>query len=131
MLRSILSVVAGFVAMAALVMAATIVSARLMLGVRGREQMMKAKPTPAYLTVNLIYSAAFAGFGGFLTATLAGFAPLAHALALAGLLLLLGIASVFKRGRSGQPEWYSFVLLGLGPVCASLGGYGQLWRHGG
>lgn len=128
MLRSILSVLAGFAAMTGLVMAATIVSARLMLGIRGREEMMKVKPTPKFIAVNLVYSAAFAVLGGFLTAFVAGRAPLSHAFALAGLLLIMAIFSHFQAAKSNQPKWYGFLLMLLGPACALLGGWLQALR---
>ena len=125
MLRSILSVLAGFASMAVLVMVATIVAARLMLGTRGREDMMKMKPTPAFTAVNLGYSAAFAVVGGFLTARLAGHAPMNHALALAGLMFFMGIFSFFQSAGSNQPKWYGLTLIVLGPACATLGGWLQ------
>ena len=125
MLRSVLSVLAGFAAMAVLIMVATIVASRLMLGTRGREEMMKAKPTRAFITVNLVYSAAFAIFGGFLTACIATHAPLKHALVLAGLMFFMGIFSFFQTAGSNQPKWYGLTLVVLGPACAVLGG----WLH--
>lgn len=128
MLRSVLSVIAGFAAMAVLVMAATIVSSRLMLGTRGRDEMMKAKPTLKFIAVNLVFSAAFAVFGGFLTALIAGRAPLSHAFALAGLMFFMGIFSFVQAAWSSQPKWYGLTLLVLGPAGATLGGWLQSSR---
>ena len=125
MLRSFLAVLAGFAAMAVLIMIATIVASRLMPGTRGREEMMKAKPTRAFITVNLIYSAAFAVLGGFLTACIATRAPPTHALALAGLMFFMGIFSFFQAAGSKQPKWYGLTLIVLGPACAALGGWLQ------
>lgn len=130
MLRSVLSVLAGFASMTVLVMVATIVSARLMLGTRGREDMMKMKPTPAFTAVNLVYSGAFAVFGGFLTAAIAGRAPLNHALALAGLMFVMAIFSSITTRGSNQPKGYGVALMILGPAGAVLGGYLQFLRAG-
>jgi hypothetical protein len=125
MLRSVLSVLAGFAAMAALIMAATILSARLMLGTRGRADLMKMKPTPAFMAVNLAYSAAFGVLGGFLTAWLAGRAPLPHALALAGLMFVMGIFSFLQnmKMKTSEGRGYGATLIILGPACALFGGW--------
>jgi hypothetical protein len=127
MLRSVLSVLAGFVAIAALIMAATILSARLMLGTRCREDMMKMKPTPAFTAVNLAFSAVFGVFGGFLTAWIAGRAPMRHALALAGLMFVMGIFSFLQnmKMKTSEGRGYGGTLVILGPVCALLGGWLQ------
>lgn len=128
MLNSVLAVLGGFVAMTALIMIATIIAARVMLGTRGREDMMKMKPTPAFTAVNLIYSAAFAILGGFITARIAHHAPLQHALALAAVMFAMAVFSFFLQRKSNEPRWYGVVLMILGPVCASLGGYLQTLR---
>ena len=127
MLRSILSVLAGFAAIAALIMPATIISARLMLGTRSREDMMKMKPTPAFTAVNLAFSAVFGVLGGFLTAWIAGHAPLKHALALAGLMFVMGIFSFLQnlKMKTSEGRGYGAMLIILGPACALLGGWLQ------
>ncbi len=125
MLRSILSVLGGFVITAACVMIGTIVTARLMLGTRSREDMMKMTPTPKYIAVNLVYSAAFAVLGGFLTAQFAGHDPIPHALVLAGLMFVLGLMSFLQglKQKTPQGRGYSATLVILGPVSAILGGW--------
>jgi hypothetical protein len=128
MVRSILSVFAGFVLMAVLVMIATGLAAKMMLHAPDMRSAMKLKPTPAYLAVNLIYSGFFAMAGGFAAAILAGRAPVMHALALAALMFVLGLVSLFQNTDSQQPRWYAVTLLVLGPVCAILGGYLQSLR---
>jgi hypothetical protein len=127
MLRSILSVLAGFAAIAALIMPTTILSARLMLGTRSREDMMKMKPTPAFTAVNLAFSAAFGVLGGFLTAWIAGHAPLKHAGALAGLMFVMGIFTFLQnlKMKTSEGRGYSGTLVILGPACALLGGWLQ------
>ena len=127
MLRSILSVLAGFAAIAALIMPATIISARLMLGTRSREDMMKMKPTPAFTAVNLAFSVVFGVLGGFLTAWIAGHAPLKHALALAGLMFVMGIFSFLQnlKMKTSEGRGYGATLIILGPACALFGGWLQ------
>jgi hypothetical protein len=122
LLRSIAAVAAGFALLAIGVMIATNVAVGLMLPTP------EAGPTPAYLAVNLAYSAAFAVAGGYVTAKAAPYAPRVHVLALAGLLLLLGLAALVGTAASGatqpqQPAWYPYVVLVLGPAGAILGGY--------
>ena len=127
MFRSVLSVIAGFVAVAVLVMPATIISARLLLGVRGRQQMMTMKPTPGFITVNLVFSLVFAVFGGFLTALIAGRARMQHAGALAALMFVTGILSFLQnvKMKTSEGRVYSGSLVILGPTGALLGGYIQ------
>lgn len=121
MLRSVAAVAAGFALLALGVMIATRMAVGLMLPAPD------AGPTPAYLAVNLAYSAAFAVAAGYVTAKVAPSAPRAHALALAGVLLLLGVAAVGGTAAAGapqdnQPVWYPYVMLVLGPAGAILGG---------
>ena len=125
MLRSVLSVIAGFAAIMLLVMPATILSARIMLGTRSRADMMTMTPTPAYMTVNLAFSALFAIVAGYLTAWIAGRSPMAHAAALAAVMFVMGIVS-FRQNlkmKTSQGRSYSGTLVVLGPVCALIGGW--------
>jgi hypothetical protein len=121
LLRSIAAVAAGFALLAIGVMLATNVAVGLML------PSPEAGPTAAYLVVNLAYSAAFAVAAGYVTAKAAPYAPQIHVYALAGVLLLLGLAGVVGTAAAGaaptgQPTWYPYVLLVLGPAGAILGG---------
>ena len=120
-LRSIAAVAAGFALLVIGVMVATRIAVGVMLPAPD------AGPTPAYLAVNLAYSAAFAVAAGYVTAKAAPSAPRAHALVLAGVLLLLGVAAVAGTAAAGvteanQPSWYPYVMLVLGPTGAILGG---------
>lgn len=120
MLRSVAAVAAGFALLAIGVMIATRIAVSLMLPAPD------AGPTTAYLAVNLAYSAGLAVAAGFVTAKAAPYAPRAHALGLAGVLLLLGVAGVVGTAAagaspSGQPGWYPYVMLVLGPAGAILG----------
>ncbi len=121
MVRSVAAVAAGFALLAIGVMIATRIAVGAMLPTP------HAGPTPAYLAVNLAYSAGLAVAAGYVTAKAAPGAPRAHALALAGVLLLLGVAGVVGTAAAGatppdQPGWYPYVMLVLGPTGAILGG---------
>jgi hypothetical protein len=129
MIRSILSVLAGYVAMAIFVVIATGLAVKFMLHASDLQSAMKLKPTPAYLAVNLVYSAIFAVGGGFITANIAGRAPVVHALALAALILVVSVVSFFQSVQSQQPKWYGLTLMLLGPAGAVLGGYVQNLRQ--
>jgi hypothetical protein len=125
MLRSILSVVAGFAVIMLLIMPATILSARIMLGTRSREDMMTMTPTPAYMSVNFAFSALFAVVGGYVAAWIAGRLPIQHAAGLAALMFLMGIVS-FRQNlkmKTSQGRVYSGTLVVLGPICALIGGW--------
>jgi len=78
MLRSILSVIAGFIAIAILISVLTTIAVTVMLGGD------YAAPTTPYVIVNFIYGAACAVVGGYLTALIAKRKAVPHAAALAG-----------------------------------------------
>ena len=129
LLRSVAAVAAGFVLLAIGVTIATRITVGLMLPAPD------AGPTPAYLAVNLAYSAGLAIAAGYVTAKAAPSAPRAHALTLAGVLLLLGVAAVAGTTAAGatearQPGWYPYVMLVLGPAGAILGGLLRATRSG-
>jgi hypothetical protein len=129
MMRSILSVLAGLVAMVILVMIATGLAVKFMLHASDMQSAMKLKLTPPYLAVNLAYSAIFAILGGFITANIAARAPLMHAFALAGLMLVMAVVSFFQSQQTQQPRWYGLVMMLMVPACAVLGGYLQSLRQ--
>jgi hypothetical protein len=79
-------------------------------------------PTAAYLAVNLAGGALFAVIGGFVTAFLSQRAPMAHVLALAvAIVALFGVSIAMP--EPGQPPWYPYVLVVLGPGGVLLGGW--------
>jgi hypothetical protein len=123
MLDNALAVLAGFFAIALLTMPATIVAARLMLGTRSREDMMRMTPTPPYLAVNLTFSAVFAAVGGYITATIAR-SSMGPVYALAALMFVLGVASAKQnvKMKTSQRRWYSNTLVILGPTFVIIGG---------
>jgi len=80
------------------------------------------RPTTAYLAANLALSAASAVAGGYAAAALASRARLAHAGALAVVLLALSIYAIAQPVEVGQPPWYPYALTALGPLGALAGG---------
>ena len=119
MFKSLGAVLVGFLTMVVLILVATPVAATLLLKDPAQ------RPTPAYLAVNLLDGFVFAVFGGWIAARLAPGAPVWHAGALAGLVLLLGVATAAQGGavRAGQPQWYAWMLPFVGAGGALLGGW--------
>jgi len=119
MLQSVGAVFAGFVVMVVLVLGGTPVLAKLLLPDPSQ------RPTPAYLTVNLLSGFVFAACGGWIAAHLAPYAPTWHGGALAVLVLLLGVMTAAQGGaaRAGQPHWYAWMLPFVGAAGALLGGW--------
>lgn len=120
MLHSVFVVLGSFLAMALVVMVATAVAARALLGRRAPG----AAPvlTPTYLAVNLTCSALAALLGGWLAAHYAASAPQSHVYALALLMVVLSMASIRQSIAAGQPRWYALVLLVVMPLIVLLGG---------
>jgi hypothetical protein len=118
--KSVLAVVAGYAVMAAGIIAATVLTIRLMTGGIPEPGW---SPTPGYIAVNLLYSAGFAALGGYVTAWAAPEASrIQHAMMLAIVSLGLGIASMITEwGR--QPWFYQVALLALMPPAVLAGGY--------
>lgn len=119
-LKSLGAVIVGFFAMVVLILTTTPLVVRLLLKDPSQQ------PNAAYLTVNLLTGFVFAGVGGWIVAHLAPAAPHWHAVGLAGLVLLLGIATAAQGGaaRAGQPQWYAWTLPFVGAAGVMLGG---LW----
>src|SRR5271168_4207663 len=104
-LRSFLALLAGFVAMAALVAVLTATLMKLAPQWVGKP----GRPRTGYVCVNLSYSLAAAAVGGYVTAWIATDRTLIHVLALAMIVLLLGALSALQQ-RGQQPIWYQLLL---------------------
>jgi hypothetical protein len=120
-LHAFLALLAGFLSMAVLVGAATVVLAKLVpewVGAPGH-------PRAGYIFVNLGYSFAAAMAGGYVTAWLAKDSPLIHALALALIVLLLAALSAIQQ-RGTQPIWYQLTLIAISPLGVLAGGLVRL-----
>ncbi|MGH7566593.1 MAG: hypothetical protein ACREK2_07165 [Gemmatimonadota bacterium] len=119
-MRSVLAVLAGFAAMAIVVIVATVLFARLLYP--DAEPGAPPTPTGAWLAINLAYSLAAAVLGGWLAAYLAPRAPFGHAVALAVVAAAMAIPGILSGGSPGQPAWYPAVLAALAIGGILLGG---------
>jgi hypothetical protein len=126
MLRSVLSVIVGYVVVAIVVVVTTMLAAMAL--IPGARNAMKSgthpPPTRAYLVANLACSVLAAVAGGYVTAVMAIVAPLQHAAALAVLFAVVSLAtSRGGRPQPGQPRWYPLTILVLGVAGALAGGW--------
>jgi hypothetical protein len=122
MVRSALAVLAGFVAMALLVMIATALAVRFVLR-RPLASMRSQDPGPisaAYLATNVTTSVLAALVGGYVTALLAERDRVAHGLVLAAVMVMMSVVSVRQSGPA-QPRWYRILLLAGMPALAVVG----------
>lgn len=119
MVRSVVAVFAGFLTIVVLVLVSAPVIAKLLLPAAA------ARPTRGYLLANLLTGFVFAAVGGWIAAHIAASGPQWHAVALAALVLALGVTTAAQGGavRAGQPQWYGWVLPFVGAAGALLGGW--------
>lgn len=80
-----------------------------------------AFPSPVWVVILLAGNFLFAGAGGFVAATIADREEEKHVVALAILVLVMGIASVATMPET-QPPWYKIVLIVLGLAGVRMGG---------
>ena len=102
LLRSVLAVVVGFVVIGALAFGTGALVASMWPGAHG------ADGTPGTTTARvaqLLYVGVFAVFGCWLAGRLAPGRPMAHALAVGVLGLILNVASAWAM-KDGHPAWY-------------------------
>ena len=115
--HAFLAILAGFVSMAMLMIAATTLLRRLAPALAESQ----LRPQPAYVLVNMGCSFIAAVLGGYLTAWAAGAGALADMLVLAIVVLVLGAISTLM-ARGPQPVWYQMVLLVTAPLGVVAGG---------
>jgi hypothetical protein len=115
MVRSVLAVLTGYLAMSFLVLIlfATI-------GSFWSAEVPGAMPPPPVILLILTFGFVAAIVGGFVTASIARHAEAKHVLGLMGFMLVMALVSM--RQYSSQPMWYPITLLALGPLGAWLGG---------
>lgn len=117
MIRSIFAVAAGLVVTVVLVMTLTYLLT-MWFGIP------PGVPLPGlYLALNLLGSAVAGMVGGATAVRLAPHTPHGHVVALAILILLLSLPTIFTPPAPGQPGWYGIVVSILGPVAVALGGF--------
>lgn len=116
MLRSIGAVVAGYVAMAVAVLVVVGLGAWLLVD-------DPAAPGTAYLAFNLGVGLVAAALGGWVTWRLAARGRMKHVVALAVLVLALGLGMAFgAEPAPGQPSWYPVVISIFGAAGVVAGG---------
>ncbi|MBA4802545.1 MAG: hypothetical protein H2040_11860 [Euryhalocaulis sp.] len=111
---SILSILIGYIVMAALVMGGHFLTSRLML--------TGPHPTPAYINANLGIGAVAAFLGGVVCALIAPSFPMVHALILAGAVGSISATMMFSGPQPGQPNWYPLAVMGEGVLGVVMGG---------
>jgi hypothetical protein len=119
-LHAFLALLAGYAAMAILMIAMTALLTRLVPSWVGAE----GRPQPSYVFVNLGYSFLAAAAGGYVTAWAAAANPLIHVLALGIVVLALAALSAMQ-ARGKQPIWYQLALVAIAPLGVLAGGL--LW----
>lgn len=125
MLQSIASVVAGYFAMAFLVIIGTIAAtAATIPGGLSAARDQGLVPPRNYLIANLAVSFVASMFGGWLCARLAPGSPLIHAGALVVLLIVMSVISARSQARN-QPSWYPWTIGVVGSVAVFIG---ALWE---
>ncbi len=124
--RSLLAVLSGYFATTIVIVALTVLAARLLIPL----ELLKQNPpgyTQQYLVANFIYSFLAAALGGWITARLAPQHPLAHAGALMAVMLVVAATEMASRARGGvtsaQPSWYGWSIVCVGAVGALTGGW--------
>ena len=113
-MRSLLSVVLGYVVMLVAVLAGQVALTALGSG-------MTVQPDTVYFVFNLSTGFFYLIIGGYVTALLAGHWELEHALGLAALSVVMCIVSMVKYAFD-QPLWYSITLMFLSVPGALIGG---------
>ncbi|SEG42882.1 hypothetical protein SAMN05421819_2885 [Bryocella elongata] len=114
-LRSVLAVLAGFVAMVALVIVCTLLAMQAM-------HLKSGHPTPGYLVINATYSLLAAVAGGWIAARLSRYKPLHHALALAMIVAFLSLVMLMKPSLS-QSYTYQLAMAIVPPFAVLAGGW--------
>ena len=129
-LRSLLSIVAGYVTLAVLVNVSTILSATA-LGIEMPAEVGGAlqRPSAPYSLVNLLLSLGAAAVAGYVTAWIAGGHGVRHAAILGGLVFLLGggyqLGQLVRGALDGvvvEPAWYLLLLPTLSLPVIIAGG---------
>jgi hypothetical protein len=116
MLRSIFAVVVGYVVMAVGTMACVGLLDLLCADYSEAGAAGSTPPTFA-IVLNLVLSTLCAGAGGYTASFVARRAPWQHAIALAALVLLFGVAYAVQMHGGPQPLWYLVLL----PICGASG----------
>lgn len=123
MIRSGLSILAGFAAMTVCVIGFTLAAMAVLYP--GQPIDAPIDPSTGWIAVNLAYSLAAAVAGGWVTAKIATRSPLGHAAALALIVLAMAVVGRFTGGSAtgAQPGWYAVAVSAVGVAGVLLGGW--------
>jgi hypothetical protein len=124
MWRSVAAVAGGFLGMIVVVTAGTAAAAAALVpgGMSMSGPPAGVEVPRAYLAANLIVSFAGAALGGWLAGRFAPGSAFSHAAVLAGLVLLMGVASGAGGASPGQPGWYPWIITITGVAGVLAGG---------
>ena len=122
LVHSVLAILAGFAAMAVIVMITTALAMHFILRLPAATLRAPGPGTlsPAYLATNVAASGLAAVVGGYTAAAIAGHDGVAHGLGLAAVMLVMSVVSMRQAG-SAQPRWYRVVLATVMPGLAVVG----------
>ncbi len=121
MLRSILSVVVGYLSIAVATMLSTwLLTVAFGLPLQPADPSFRP-PTP-YVAASLVSGFAIAILGGFVAARIAPRSPRRHALVLAALVLAFGVMFSLMNRTGPHPGWYLLLLPIVGFLGVVLGG---------
>jgi hypothetical protein len=124
MARSVLAVIAGYILMAVLVMAAGMLLTTLFPAAFTGPGGKPGLPGFGWYALNLAYSFVFAFAGGHTCARLARRAEMAHAIALAALLGIMGLVSIATyAGQTPVPAWWTAGQVVAGVLGVLAGGF--------
>jgi peptidoglycan/LPS O-acetylase OafA/YrhL len=121
MLRSILSILAGYVVLTVATMAA-VALLTVAFGLPFEAGGVKNPPT-AYVIANLLSGAPCAMAAGYVATWLARRKPLAHAGALAGIVFVIGVAFALTSDSPAHSGWYLALLPVIGAAGVALGAW--------
>jgi len=105
-LQGLVTIVVGFIGMAAIVM----IGHAALSAMKRRPANNSDASTRTDLAIDYVLGMLAALGGGILTAWLAPFAPMYHAIALGVLVLAMAVTCAISYGDSGPPRWYQAVL---------------------
>ena len=115
MLRSILAVVVGYLIMY------IPISILFLAWFGGYDPQNSPTPTMGFMLFSLVFGFVFAGAGGYVCALIAKRSEMNHAMALAGLVVVMAIISMI--GAAGrEPLWYQLAGLVIGIGGVLIGG---------
>jgi len=80
------------------------------------------RTAPAFLNASLVANAIAAAAGGAAAIRFAPHTPRGHVFALAGVLLLISLPTMFTPPPPSEPAWFNAVNSIIGPLFAVLGG---------